>query len=416
MDVLTSAGYKVLALEAAARAGGRIATTMPRGFEQPVELGAEFIHGDLPLTKKLLKKAGIQFIPVEGKMVRVEKGQWKSGNQHEAHWKELLQKLRKQESDITIADFLAENFPGAAYKKLRDAASRFAEGFDLADPANASILGVKDEWLHEEETQYRVAGGYGQLVEYLKQKCLKNGGKIRFNSACTKIGHTGAGVTVYTADGKRYAASKIVVTCPVSVLSSESITFEPALDTARLAIAQLGSGDVIRILLQFSEPFWTKKDKELGFVLSDEVIPTWWTQSPKETNLLTGWLGGPAATKRKKDKDKQLLDDAVKSLSNIFHIPVAALRKLLVAHEIVQWSKVDYIAGGYSYQTLFSAKAIELLNRPFSGTIHFAGEALHDGDSRGTVEAALQSGRKAARRIMSDLKQHKKGLFKIITK
>ena len=40
----------------------------------PVELGAEFIHGNLPVTKNLLKEAGINFYKVGGKMFNADKG------------------------------------------------------------------------------------------------------------------------------------------------------------------------------------------------------------------------------------------------------------------------------------------------------------------------------------------------------
>src|SRR4051812_796715 len=60
---------KVTVLEAKERIGGRIYTISEKGFPQPVELGAEFIHGNLPVTLQLLKDAGIGYEKVEGKLV-----------------------------------------------------------------------------------------------------------------------------------------------------------------------------------------------------------------------------------------------------------------------------------------------------------------------------------------------------------
>jgi len=51
-------------LEASAIAGGRIATIEETGFDQPVEEGAEFIHGELPLTMALINEARISYVPV----------------------------------------------------------------------------------------------------------------------------------------------------------------------------------------------------------------------------------------------------------------------------------------------------------------------------------------------------------------
>jgi monoamine oxidase len=47
--------------------------------------------------------------------------------------------------------------------------------------------------------------------------------------------------------------------------------------------------------LQFKTDFWTSYAEDIGFILSDEAIPTWWTQSPVQGKLLTGWHGGPKA-------------------------------------------------------------------------------------------------------------------------
>ncbi len=57
---LALAGRRVRVLEARERAGGRAYTVHDPSFRLPVELGAEFVHGDLPLTGMLLKKAGIR--------------------------------------------------------------------------------------------------------------------------------------------------------------------------------------------------------------------------------------------------------------------------------------------------------------------------------------------------------------------
>ncbi|HEX7417589.1 MAG TPA: FAD-dependent oxidoreductase, partial [Steroidobacteraceae bacterium] len=47
---LSDAGRSVLLLEARERIGGRIWTQSLPGFSEPVELGAEFIHGHAPAT------------------------------------------------------------------------------------------------------------------------------------------------------------------------------------------------------------------------------------------------------------------------------------------------------------------------------------------------------------------------------
>src|SRR5262245_7053080 len=73
---LSAAGHTVTVLETNHRTGGRIHTIQPPAFLQPIEEGAEFMHGKLLVTMRLLEEAGIAYTPVAGKMIRVKNGQW----------------------------------------------------------------------------------------------------------------------------------------------------------------------------------------------------------------------------------------------------------------------------------------------------------------------------------------------------
>jgi monoamine oxidase len=53
---LVRAGKQVTMLEARSRTGGRIHTIDSPSFCRPIEAGAEFIHGDIPITLGLLKE------------------------------------------------------------------------------------------------------------------------------------------------------------------------------------------------------------------------------------------------------------------------------------------------------------------------------------------------------------------------
>ena len=145
MNELLEAGYQVCLLEASDIAGGRIATFREKGFEGPVEKGAEFIHGKAPLTIKLLKYAGISTKEVKGEMIGVQNGEWLK-EEHDDHWDEFMKELNKLKMDNTILQFLDNYFPQPKYIHLRQAIQRFAEGFDLADISKASILSIKNEW------------------------------------------------------------------------------------------------------------------------------------------------------------------------------------------------------------------------------------------------------------------------------
>jgi monoamine oxidase len=279
---------------------------------------------------------------------------------------------------------------------------RFSEGFDLADISKASILSIKDEWQNIEKKQYRIKGGYVQLIDHLLNSCLQHNTEFHFNTCVNKIDHEEGNVTVYTIDNKKFQANKLIITVSAGILQSGAIQFKPALTDHAVAIQGLGFGAVIKFLLEFKTNFWKEFDDETGFLLTDEEIPTWWTQLPAESNLLTGWLGGPNATKKIFEPELSLLQTALLSLSSIFRIPPAMLKEELTNYKIINWLNQPYIKGGYSYNTLHSEKAKEILATPVNNTVYFAGEAICTGDSQGTVESALQSGHDTAKMMIRD--------------
>src|SRR5579859_568209 len=100
---LSAAGLPVIVLEAAAQPGGRIRTLHAAGFSRPVEVGAEFVHGNLPLTMQLLKEAGISYREAGGGMAMVRNGKWTEQDAFGGHWPALIQQMGKLGQDIPIA-------------------------------------------------------------------------------------------------------------------------------------------------------------------------------------------------------------------------------------------------------------------------------------------------------------------------
>jgi monoamine oxidase len=400
MRHLTEAGISVCLIEAASAIGGRISTLNHPEFDSVVETGAEFIHGKCEQTFALLKEARIHRDSVTGAMVPVQKGKWLSDNEEENYF-DQLGKVDVQE-DRSIRQLLDENFSTAEYRNMRTALQSFAEGFDLADIDRASAISFLEEAKSMDEPQYRVRGGYQLIVDYLFEKCRIEKNAFQFSSPVFKVELEDACVSVYTLDNNRYKASNVIITASLGVLKSGSIQFFPALDKSREeAFSKIGYGSVVKILFQFKQPFWKKRSKDLGFILSDEKIPTWWTQYPTESNILTGWLGGPQANIAQALPGNELYEMALQSLSNIFEIDLDALRNTLTHHKIICWGNQPHARGGYSYNTLESNLAKEILLQPIDNKIFFAGEGLHQGEHQGTVEAALLSGKLTAERIIN---------------
>src|SRR5689334_24902249 len=72
-DELSRKGASVLILEARDRIGGRCWTRRVPGLPIPVELGAEFIHGEAKVTHALLRRAGLAAVESRSEERRVGK-------------------------------------------------------------------------------------------------------------------------------------------------------------------------------------------------------------------------------------------------------------------------------------------------------------------------------------------------------
>ena len=72
---LARAGKRVVVLESSQRVGGRMLTELETAAGVPIEMGAEFVHGDAPETTKLLDEARLATVRVSGRHFRSDKGQ-----------------------------------------------------------------------------------------------------------------------------------------------------------------------------------------------------------------------------------------------------------------------------------------------------------------------------------------------------
>jgi monoamine oxidase len=414
---LSRKGKSVTILEARNRAGGRIHTVKDEAFELPVETGAEFVHGDLEYTLQLLKEAGIEYTKISGGLFRSENGQLYEQHDFIEHEEELMKKLKALEHDISVNDLLDTYFPGEKYDRLRKSLTSFVEGYDAADADHASCFALLQELLGEDNSsQYRITGGYVELIEYLVNECEQAVCQIHLSTIVSSIKWRSGEVTVTTTDNRSFTASKVIITVPIAVLQAAPedeghITINPLPENVHDAIHALGCTGVIKHMFQFNEPFWNKAivmdtgkpAEEVGFVFAETTVPTWWTQFPDNNGMITGWLAGPPAVALKDASEQQLLAEALQSLSTIFHLDVSQLRQKLKAYQIINWTIDPFTRGAYVYERLDSKSAKRILNTPLENTLYFAGEGIYEGEQRGTVEGALLTGREVSSRIMNSI-------------
>ena len=405
---LAQAGKSIIILEARNRPGGRIHTITDPGFPLPIELGAEFIHGDLELTQKLLREAKLDSYETKGDLWRSEKGKFIEQEDFIEDIDEVIKQLKKLPTDVGVAEFLDATFHGEKYVMLRKTLKSYVEGYNAANSTYASSFALLQQLLGEDQKQYRLKHGYTELIDYLVYGSLANGAIINYDTPVKAINWSKGKVKVIDQTGGAFVGSRAVITVPLGVLQNQSgIKFSPNITETLTAINSLGFGSVIKVLLNFDEPVWKEaikarslKNSDPGFIFSDAIIPTWWTQIPEKNGMITGWLAGPKADRLQHESTEEIFRLALESLAVIFKIPRSTLQSKLLGSHVHNWSTDEFSKGAYSYETIHSKKAKNIISTPIADTLYFAGEAYYEGSESGTVEAALITGDKVSKKIL----------------
>jgi monoamine oxidase len=400
---LARAGKRVTILEARERCGGRIWPLPPEEFGYPAEGGPEFVHGAAPVTRALMREARLSLQPRGGTRWSTRNGALKPDEPSTPHMGQFYQALAEVKADLPIAEFLETHFADRRYAELRRSITRTVEGYDAADPRRASTLALRDEWTARDDGEHgRIAGGYGALIEHLVFECRRYGAALHLGAAVTAIDEAGAQIAVRCSDGTVCEADAAILTVPLLLLSE--IALPPAARKRAAVAAEIGFGNVVKILLGFATKWWAdhrgRDLADLSFLISDAKVPTWWTQHPAKDPVLTGWFAGPKADRVSSLTETELIDMGLTSLAEIFDLPVDRIRSNLVASRAINWGNDPFARGAYSYATPRTREAQSVLSEPNGSAIFFSGEALYAGPDMGTVEAALASGQETARTIL----------------
>jgi monoamine oxidase len=401
---LARAGKSVTIVEARDRCGGRIYPLPAQEFGYQAEGGAEFVHGAAPVTRSLMRDARLSLSPRGGTRWSARTGTLLPDDSSLPHADRFYQVLRGVKADLPIAEFLERHFADRQYDKLRRSITRTVEGYDAADPCRASTLALRDEWMGRDEGEHgRIREGYGALVEHLASECRKHGVAIHLGAAVTAIDEARGRIVARCHDGASFEADAAILAVPLPLLSE--IALPQAARERAAATADIGFGNVVKILLRFATKWWADHGgrdlADLSFLLSNAMVPTWWTQHPDEYPVLTGWFAGPKADRVSLLSETQLVDMGLASLAGIFDLPQDRIRRELIAWRAINWGNDPFARGAYSYATPETRAAQSALTKPDGGAIFFSGEALYAGPDMGTVEAALASGRETAQTILA---------------
>lgn len=272
---LQTGGLEVIVLEARDRVGGRIATD--RSFAGiPIELGAELIHSTGAETWEIIRK-------------------------HQITTHALRQATWQTVGEISLADIPRRPRNGESLESYL-----LSLGLKQGDwPDEVRLLELDTErasqWSaetvferlayamegHVDQQDFRIPAGYDQLP-----LALAKGLDIRLNQVVTHIHWAhGHDVRVVTTSDEEFRASKVVITLPLGVLKSKSVTFEPPLpEDKQSAIEALGVCDIVKVFLYFERSVLPSGVDSVF----DEcgIPPVWWRGSAGHAEISGQMLVG----------------------------------------------------------------------------------------------------------------------------
>ena len=401
-------GRRVLVLEARDRIGGRVHTIRGSGDSLPVELGAEFVHGDAPRIEALAREAGVALLEVPGSHWRKRRGRIDEVGAFEESLGSTFRRAGRVVRTRGERSFAQALRDARVRDPARAQALAYVEGFQAADAERISARSLAGPELGIERIR-RVLPGFAALARHLRARLPRDA--VIGNTIATLVRWDRSGVEVEcrTPPGtgtRRFRSRRALVAAPLGVLRPSQglpalLTFDPALHEKDQAASKLAMGHVVRIVLAFRRAFWEEEADALGFLHAPELpVPTFWTPRPVHAPRITAWTGGPKAVRLAELGEEERTARALESLALALGVPARTPRKEFLAARSFDWSSDPFSRGAYSHPLVGGASAARALGRSVRGILIFAGEATCLPPANGTVEGALSSGARVAREIL----------------
>lgn len=402
---LADMGLRVMVLEARNRTGGRVHTLGDSASGQPIEGGAEFVHGDLPELADAIYQSGATV-----REVRDRHSVFVEGMLRELDFSSIWQPIADRLADYVGPDISFSHFMRDHCSDLndfdRELARNYVEGFNAADAQDVSA-----HWLRltdaavgvESGAAKRIVDGYSKLVEYMVDAFHARGGQLTCDASVKEVVWKRGHVIVHT-EGQLFAADRAIVTLPLGVLCQPSqVRFVPDISEKRQLWNRLKVGSVVKEVLCFTRDAWST---DFSFLHTPGAIfETWWATEFPGLILLTGWVGGPHASKASGLRHEALLEASLDILSAALNVSQRRLRKSLLDWRVFDWGADPFSRGAYMYVPVGQCHVPAVLAEPIAETLFFAGEAT-SAKFAGTVAGAMATGTRAAAQVLQSVAQH----------
>jgi monoamine oxidase len=292
---------------------------------------------------------------------------------------------------------------------LRERIRQLVEGFEAAPLSEVGVrsLATDARSLSEDDSQFRLQGGYGTLVDFCLQKLVEAQGELALQARVTRVKWQSQGPVELSVAGRKAVVRgrACVVTAPLPVLRDpESLRFEPVVRAWTAPLAQLGMGHAARVTLQFRREFAEHAAPRNAFIHQPSALfEVYWANENERFVQWTAWAGGPKAKELARESSEQRRRVALASLGSLFGLPEASVEAALACPiQDHDFSNDAQVRGAYSFCRPGGEFAARALSEPIGDALFLAGEAA-DHDYPGTVAGAIASGTRAAQHVLSVL-------------
>lgn len=402
---LARAGRRVRVLEARARIGGRVFTSIAWP-DFPVDLGASWIHGHRgnPLTA-LAADAGAPTVATD---VDNAAAWWADGRPLSDRERGRQAALGDAfEAALVDAQRAARDAPLAEVlsKVSQQVAQTRSDRALLAQWANSAIeheyagalSRLSTFWFDGAATfpgeDRLFPSGYGALPRHLAA-----GLDVRLDTPVMRIAWRRDPIELHTPRGV-HTARRLVVALPLGVLRSGDVAFDPPLPPSRREAVHegLAMGLLNKVALRFEGAFWPVERDWLQVVDAAPGEFAEWVSLHRSTGrpALFGFNAAAAAERIERLDDAATVALAMRRLRGVFGRGVPSP----VAAQVSRWKADPWARGSYSFVPVGSTPAQRrVLGEPLDERVVFAGEHCH-ATHPATVHGAYLSGLEAARRL-----------------
>lgn len=237
------------------------------------------------------------------------------------------------------------------------------------------------------ESKFKNSTWYDFVNDNIANTVLHN---IEYNSPVVSIDYSSNKVSVKIADGTTFEADRVLVTVPIGILKSETISFNPELSQKRKdAIDDITFYPGFKVVMKFSEKFYPDgincevNNGEKGFY---DIAFGKETQS----NIL-GFLCTGGETQKYYDinSNDDIIDSLIVELDQMFD----GKASIYYTGEYIleNWGQYEYTKGTWTQAFQEKKSNLKALNESLDNKVYFAGE-INDPYKQMGVPGAIFSG------------------------